>query len=121
MASGLPIVSRAWDRTILRRVIADDPVTRVYHTARYILAEVFGQEWGDENVGPARKPGGFLKNDFSDGDEAAAAAHFMRVTALGEMLLNLQHVPGYQECASRLTTAAQIESAFAELDRSFYF
>ena len=115
MASGLPIVSRAWVRTILRRVVADHPVTRVYHTARYILAEVFGQEWADENAGPARNPGGFLKNDFTDGDEAAAAAHFMRVTALAEMLLNLQHVPGYQECASQLTTAAQLESTIAEL------
>ena len=80
------------------------------------MAEVFGQKWTDENVGPARKSGGFLKNDFADGDEAAAAAHFMRVTALAEMLLNLQHVPGYQECASQLTAAAQIESTFAELE-----
>jgi hypothetical protein len=116
LASGLPIVSRAWVRTILRRVIADDPRIRVYDTARYIVAEVFGQEWADENEGPARKPGGFLKNDFVDGDEAAAAAHFMRVTALAEMLLNLQHVPGYQECASQLKTDAQIESTFAELE-----
>jgi len=74
-------------------VIADDPIIRGYHTARYILAEVFGQDWADENAGPA-KPGGFLKNDFSDGDEAATAAHFMRVTALAEMLLNADRPDG---------------------------
>jgi hypothetical protein len=112
----LPIVSRAWVCSIHRRVIADDPHIRVYHTARYILAEVLGQEWADSNVGPTKKSGGFLKNDFPHTDEEAAAAHFMRVTALAEMLLNLQRVAGYQECAGQLKTAAQIESTFAELE-----
>jgi hypothetical protein len=113
-ALGIPIVSRAWVRNIFRRVITDDPHIRLYHTARYILAEVFGEDWINENVGPARPPGGFLKNAFAN--ETDAAAHFMRVTTLAEMILNLQRISGYSECASQLKTAAQIESTFAELE-----
>ena len=113
---GLPIVSRAWVRSIHRRVIADDPHLRVYHTARYILAEVLGLEWGDANAGPAKKRGNFLKNDFSDDDKGAQAKHFMRVTGLAEMLVNLQRVPGYHECASQLKVPTKLESTIAELE-----
>jgi hypothetical protein len=112
--SGIPIVSRAWVRNRFRRVITDDPHIRLYHTARYILAEVFGEDWINENVGPASAPGDFLKNAFAN--ETDAAAHFMRVTTLAEMILNLQRISGYSDCASQLETVAQIESTFAELE-----
>jgi hypothetical protein len=114
MFSGLPIVSKEWVRNIRRRIVADDPQIRDYHTARHIIAEVFGPEWVDENVSAGARADSFFRDASTTVEDAYT--HFMRVTALAEMLLNLQHIPGYSECASQLQTAAMIESTFAELE-----
>jgi hypothetical protein len=113
MLSGLPIVSRAWVESIRRRLLESDPQLRSYHAARYILAEIFGEEWGDRNIGEAGDKSFFRDARTSEGD---AYTHFMRVTGLAEMLLNLQSVSGYNECAAKLKTSAMIEPTFAELE-----
>jgi hypothetical protein len=113
--SGLPIISRASIRSLLRRSTADDPTITVYHTAKYILSDILGREWVARHI-EKRSEGveSFFRSAFSDGAEAAL--HVVRVISLAEMMVNLQHVHGYSECASQLKNPHQIESTYAELE-----
>jgi hypothetical protein len=113
--SGLPIVSIAWVRSILRRITAGDPTIRVYHTAKYIINEVFGRDWVARHIERrSRGSGGFFRSNFPNGPEAAL--HLIRVVSLAEMILNLQRVRGFPECAGQLKNPGQIEATFAELE-----
>jgi hypothetical protein len=58
--------------------------------------------------------GGFFRSTFSDGPEAAL--HVVRVVSLAEMMVNLQRVRGYSECASQLLNPRKIEATYAELE-----
>ena len=111
--SGLPIVSHAWIRSLLRRSTADDPTITIYHTAKYVLNEVLRREWVARHIEKTRS-GGFFRSNFSDSPEAEL--HLVRVVSLAEMMINLQHVRGYSECASQLQNPYQIEATHAELE-----
>src|SRR5260370_42393010 len=111
--SGLPIVSIPWVRSVLRRITAEDPTIRVYHTAKYIINEVFGRDWVARHIERrSRGSGGFFRSNFPNGPEAAL--HLIRVVSLAEMILNLQRVGGFSACAGKLKNTRRDETTFAE-------
>src|SRR5260370_38878694 len=102
--SGLPIVSIPWVRSVLRRITAEDPTIRVYHTAKYILNEVFGRDWVACHIERrSRGSGGFFRSNFSNGPEAGL--HLIRVVSFAEMLINFQPGRGVPECAVYIENA----------------
>src|SRR5260370_42146523 len=112
--SGLPIVSIPWVRSVLRRITAEDPTIRVYHTAKYILNEVFGRDWVACHIERrSRGSGGFFRSDFPNGP--GAALHLLRGVSLAEKILNLQRVRGVPGRAGHIENTGQIEAALAAL------
>src|SRR5260370_30912301 len=113
--SGLPIVSIPWVRSVLRRITAEDPTIRVYHTAKYILNEVFGRDWVACHIERrSRGSGGFFRSNFPNGPEAAL--HLIRVVSLAQMILNFQRGRGVPECPGQLKNPGHIEANFSELE-----
>src|SRR5260370_31367075 len=111
--SGLPIVSIPWVRSVLRRITAEDPTIRVYHTAKYILNEVFGRDWVACHIERrSRGSGGFFRSNFSNGPQAAL--YLIRVFSLAEKILNFQRGRGVSVLAGRLKNPGTIESTFSE-------
>jgi hypothetical protein len=73
-----------------------------------ILLDFFGPEWFDYYL---TYKGLMLESTYFGGEDR----FFLRVTTLGEMLLNLQDVSGFRGCL-RLLADGKIEAAFAELE-----
>jgi len=110
---GPGIICQAWVNNIFRRVPGDADSIKAYHTARYVLAGIFGIDWVNEFVCRSTTPTFLLNNHNTDQE---AAIHALRVIQLAEMLWNSQWIPGYGECISQFESAKQIESTYAELD-----
>jgi hypothetical protein len=115
LAGNPAVISRARLNNLERHVPGDLPPIKAYHVGRYVLADVFGLEWLNDNIAPS-SISTFFVNNFANADESAT--HSIRVINLAEMLFNLQWIPGYAECIAQFKTTEQkqIESAYAELD-----
>ena len=113
LAGNPAIISRAWLNNLERRVPGDLPTIKAYHVSRYVLADVFGVDWLNENVAPGSTSSFFL-NNHATAEESAT--HLTRVINLAEMLFNCQWIPGYAECIRQFKATDQIEPTYAELD-----
>jgi hypothetical protein len=72
-----------------------------------------GEEWFDRHVVPNRRKPGFLTIDESDAAKLDLSAY--RIMDLAEVLYNLQHTAGFDECLERMRDG-DIEGTYAELD-----
>lgn len=70
-------------------------VWRAYSVSQVVLTHFLGMDWVEKYVMDARSPIDYLRTaPNSDND---CIRHLSRVTELGEMLINLQYVPGIIE------------------------
>jgi hypothetical protein len=81
--------------------------------ASAIIRAFLGDEWFDRHVVPNARTSGFVTVDESS--QIGLDLSFYRLIDLSELLFNLQHVLGFDDCLSRMK-AGDIEGTFAELD-----
>ena len=77
--------------------------------ARYWL----GLDWIEKHVNPEDPAPGFIRLELLDTDKSHIQTY--RVADLGELLYNLQHVPGFDERVEEIRTADFPEPSIAEL------
>jgi hypothetical protein len=86
-----------------------NPLEATYRLSAGILLEFLGPEWIDYYLthrGLSLEEG-YLGRDLD--------THSLRTYALAELLLNLRHISGFQECLL-LVAGGDLEAAFAELE-----
>jgi hypothetical protein len=88
-------------------------VTASFSLAMAILKYYFGEEWLNKYVTPDTAKPNFLRIDESDPIRRDLTA--LRTIDLAEVIYNLQHVQGFDECIARMKNG-DIEGTYAELD-----
>ena len=88
-------------------------VDESFSLAAAILRHYFSEEWWNRWVMPETAKSNFLRIDESDQTRLDLTA--LRVIDLAEVLYNLQHVPGFDECIAKMRNG-DIEGTYAELD-----
>jgi hypothetical protein len=78
-----------------------------------VLRAFMGADWVERHVIADRQKKGFLSIDESDPHRKEIS--FFRVMDLAEVIYNLQPVPGFDECITRMRNG-DIEGTYAELD-----
>jgi hypothetical protein len=81
--------------------------------AAAILRHFFGEAWWNRWVMPETAKPNFLRIDEFDQTRLDLTA--LRVIDLAEVLYNLQHVPGFDDCIAKMRNG-DIEGTYAELD-----
>jgi hypothetical protein len=81
--------------------------------ASAVVRGFLGEEWFDRHVIPNRRKPGFFTMDESNAVQLDTSAY--RIMILAEALYNLQNVPGFDECITRMRDG-DIEGTYAELD-----
>jgi hypothetical protein len=88
-------------------------VTESFLLAVAILEYYFGQDWRNKYLTPDTAKPNFLRIDESDTISQDRTA--LRAIDLAEVIYNLQHVRGFDECIAKMKTG-DIEDTYAELD-----
>lgn len=83
-------------------------------TALAVVKHYMGVEWLEKHTSPFIKRPGYFRLDIADGSEKLAAIGGQKIVDLGELLLNLQHVKGFDSCIRRLRNG-DLEPTLAEL------
>lgn len=113
-------IVRLTDRHLLRTIAAfpsefrNNPSKRGYLLCVAIVKHFFGGEWLTKYAAPNGKPG-FLRQAYDYQDRPQSEAQVYRMVDLAELLFNLQHVGGFDDCISQMRSG-QIEPTYAELD-----
>jgi hypothetical protein len=81
--------------------------------ASAVVRGFLGERWFDRHVIPNRRKPGFLTIDETDAFTVDMSAY--RIMMLAELLYNLQHIPGFDECITKMRDG-DIEGTHAELD-----
>jgi hypothetical protein len=89
--------------------VRENKATDSFLLASAILKHYFSLEWLEANL---NNPG-FLQIIETDQNSKDLSA--LRMIDLAEVIYNLQHVPGFDDCIARME-AGHIEDTFAELD-----
>lgn len=90
--------------------IQQDRTSRTFYLSLAIVRHYLGAEWADEYV-QDNGTGGYVRLDWDSRHQEQA----YRIVDLAELLLNLQHVSGFDECVRRMRLG-DIEGTYAELD-----
>ena len=110
--------ARLTDQHLLKTVasfpteVRDDPTNRTFYLSLAVVRHFFGSEWADEHVQDNGQPG-YVRLNWDDLTQKQIQA--FRIVDLGELLFNLQHVGGFDECIKRMRDG-NIEGTYAELD-----
>jgi hypothetical protein len=88
-------------------------VTESFSLAYCVLKAFLGEDWLNRYVIPITAKKNFLRIDESSQKRRDETAY--RVIDLAEVLFNLQHVHGFDECIARMRSG-NIEGTYAELD-----
>ncbi len=83
-------------------------------TAMTVIKHFLGVDWLDRHINPFTKRPGFYRLDIAEGSEELVALKAQKLVDLGELLLNLQYVDGFDSCIRRLRDGA-LEPTLAEL------
>ena len=81
--------------------------------ASAVLRAFMGPEWVEQHIIADNRKKGFLAIDESEPSKMEIS--FFRVMDLAEVIYNLQPVPGFDECITRMRDG-DIEGTYAELD-----
>jgi len=73
-----------------------------------------GVEWLEKHIDPAVNKPGYLRLEVASRNEELVAIKGQKLVDLGELLLNLQHVEGFDSCIRRLRDG-DLEPMLAEL------
>ncbi len=112
---------RITDHTLLNTLakfpldIQRDPAQRSFWLAVAVLRYFFGPEWVEKYVGLDQSTPSFLRLVPTDKDHIQSQISTFRIVDLGELLLNLQAIPGIETCLTRMKEGT-IEPTYAELD-----
>jgi hypothetical protein len=91
-----------------------DPLARLYALSGPVLLFFAELEWFDKYVLSApRSHGDYLLRDWRS--EERIQIHMFRIILLAEMLFNLQHVAGFDQCMAQMK-ARKVESTYTELE-----
>src|SRR5260221_8581927 len=83
-------------------------------TALAVVRHYMGDEWVEKHTSPFSDKHGYFRLDITDGEEELAAIGGQKIVDLGELLLNLQHIEGFDSCIGRLRHG-DLEPTVAEL------
>jgi hypothetical protein len=83
-------------------------------TAMAVVKHYMGVEWVEKHTSPFSNRPGFFRLNITDGSEELAAIGGQKIVDLGELLLNLQHIEGFDSCIRRLRDG-DLEPTLAEL------
>jgi hypothetical protein len=90
---------------------------RAYTLSLYVLEHFLSRDWVMEHVIDSKAPTRFFRSGATTLDDDRT--HRFRVTALAEMLFNLQWIEGFDHCREKLSTAKDthlLEGFIAELE-----
>jgi hypothetical protein len=93
--------------------IPPSPEAMQYEMSATLLRAYVGDEWCDRNLAAAAAAEPYLTPKSTDAFEAMKIQ--ARVVALGEMVFNLQHVPGGRERVARIARSS-LEVAVSDLE-----
>jgi hypothetical protein len=111
-------VIRLTDRHLLNTIagfpvdIGQNESLKTFLLSIGIVKHFFGHEWVDRHVSPGGPPG-YLRQDKDD--RTRAETQSFRLVDLAELLFNLQHTEGVDNCIDRMREGA-VEATYAELD-----
>lgn len=111
-------VTRLTDRHFLNTIakfpaeIRDDPTNRVFYLSLAIVRHFLGARWADDHIQDNGQPG-YLRLNWNDRKQIQEQS--FRIVDLAEILFNLQHVYGFDDCIKRMQEG-DIEGTYAELD-----
>jgi hypothetical protein len=88
-------------------------VTQSFALASAVVRGFLGEKWFDRHVMPNRRKPGFLTINETDATTLDTSSY--RIMDLAELLYNLQHVVGFDECITRMRDG-DIDGTYAELD-----
>jgi hypothetical protein len=78
-----------------------------------VVRGMLGEGWAEKRVYPSKRNRGFLTVNESSPEAIDLSAY--KIIDLEELLFNLQHVPGFDECVDRMRRG-DFEGTYAELD-----
>src|SRR5438309_10553114 len=102
-----------------------DLQTRAWALAHVVVINMLGREWYKQRVHSGGPGDAFLRTmrehwDDTEETRRDRLKHQDRVTALGEMLFNLQHVRGFPARLLQLLEQPTVEATAAELEGGKY-
>jgi hypothetical protein len=110
--------ARLTDQNLLNTIagfppdVRQDPTSRTFYLCLAIVIYFLGREWADEHVqDTGQATGGYVRLDWKDRAQEQA----YRIVDLAELLFNLQHTVGFDDCIRRMHEG-DIEGTYAELD-----
>ncbi len=118
MSSTNPIARVSWQSlvdllpTYPAEILSRQPAIN-FVTAMRLVNHFMGGEWVNRHASPFKTRPGPLRLQI-EGDEGLAAVSGQKLVDLGEMLLNLQHIEGFDSCIRRLRDG-DVEPTLAEL------
>jgi hypothetical protein len=98
-------------RSFPLEIYADD-TNRTFYLSLAVVRHFLGAEWADEHVQDNGRPG-YLRLNWRD--HVQAEVQSFRIVDFAEILFNLQHTPGFDDCIQRMIDG-DIEGTYAELD-----
>ena len=84
------------------------------HIALSVVNYFLGEDWLEKNLNPLVLKPGFLRLRLDAANETYIQTY--KTIDLAELLFNLQHVVGFDECVTRMKTEQYVELGLAELD-----
>jgi hypothetical protein len=85
-----------------------------FTTGVAVVKYYMGEDWLERHLSPFSSKPGYLRLNISEDGEELSAVMGQRIVDLGEMLLNLQNVEGFDSCIRRLRDG-DLEPTIAEL------
>jgi hypothetical protein len=111
-------LARLTDQHLLKTVasfpakVRDDPTSRTFYLSLAVVRHFLGNEWADEHVQDNGKPG-YVRLNWRESPQHQIQS--FRIVDLAELLFNLQHTDGFDDCIKRMQ-CGDIEGTYAELD-----
>jgi hypothetical protein len=111
-------VVRITDQHLLQTInkfpeeIRNDPTNRTFYLSLAVVQHFFGMQWANDHIEDNGKPG-YIRLNWRDRTEAQKQS--FRIVDLGEILFNLQHLDGFDDCIQKMREG-DIEGTYAELD-----
>jgi hypothetical protein len=92
--------------------VRDDPTNRAFYLSLAVVRHFLGNAWADEHVQDNGQPG-YVRLNWRDRTQAQIQS--FRIVDLAELLFNLQHTDGFDDCIKKMRDG-DIEGTYAELD-----
>lgn len=86
--------------------------SKTFYLSLAIVRHFLGSSWADDHVQSGGHPG-YLKLDWEDKEQSEIQTY--RIVDLAEILFNLQHIHGFDDCLQKMKEG-DIEGTYAELD-----